>query len=139
MASNLAGLVINVALNLWWIPEYGIVGSAAAWTVSLTLVNLVRVLAVWRLLGMLPFDRSSLKGVVAGAGAMVVGLLVNRWLEPPLDLVVGIPVLGLTYVGLLLALGVSDEDRLVFDMLTRRSAARRSDARPHAGVADADR
>jgi O-antigen/teichoic acid export membrane protein len=134
MASNLTGLAVNVALNLWWIPEYGIVGSAAAWALSLTLVNLFRVLAVWRLLGMLPFDRSSLKGVVAGAGAMVAGLLVNRWLELPLDLVVGIPVLGLTYLGLLLALGVSEEDRLVFEMLTRRS-----DARPHAGVADADR
>jgi O-antigen/teichoic acid export membrane protein len=50
MASNIGGLVANVLLNLWWIPEYGIVGSAAAWAVSLTLVNLVRILAVWRLM-----------------------------------------------------------------------------------------
>jgi hypothetical protein len=70
---------------------------------------------------MLPFDGSSLKGVVVGAEAMVAGLLVNRWLELPLDLVVvGIPALGPTYLGLLLALGVSDEDRLVFGMLTQR-------------------
>jgi O-antigen/teichoic acid export membrane protein len=141
MASNIGGLVANVLLNLWWIPEYGIVGSAAAWALSLTLVNLVRVLAVWRLMGMLPFDGSSLKGVMAGAGATVAGLLVNRWLELPLDLVVGIPVLGLTYLGLLLTLGVSDEDRLVFGMLTQRFRLRRrrSDAGPHARVADADR
>ena len=137
MTSNLFGLVANVALNLWWIPEYGIVGSAAAWALSLTVVNLFRVLAVWRLMGMQPFDLASLKGVVAGAGALVAGLLVNRWLELPLDLIVGIPVLGLTYLGLLLALGVSEEDRLVLGLLTRRG--RRSDARAHAGVADADR
>jgi O-antigen/teichoic acid export membrane protein len=154
MANNLAGLVLNVLLNLWWIPEYGIVGSAVAWALSLTLVNLARVLEVWRIMGMLPFDLASLKGVAAGAGATVVGLLVNRWLGRPLDLVVGIPALGLTYLGLLLALGISAEDRLVLGLLTRRvrpagppaprvAAAGRtdlaSDAGAHAGVPDADR
>jgi hypothetical protein len=89
---------------------------------------------------MLPFDGSSLKGVVAGAEAMVAGLLVNRWLELPLDLVVGIPALGLTYLGLLPGLGVSDEGRLVFGMLTQRFwSCRRSDAGAYSRVADADR
>jgi hypothetical protein len=67
-----------------------------------------------------PFDIASLKGVAAGAGAVAVGLLVNRWLEFPFDLIVGIPALGVTYLGLLLALGISSEDRLVFGMLIRR-------------------
>ena len=120
MANNLAGLIANVLLNLWWIPKYGIVGSAAAWALSLTLVNLARVLEVWRLMGMLSFDLASLKGVIAGAGGTVVGLLVNRWLGLPLDLVVGIPVLGLTYLGLVMAFGINPEDRLVVDLLTRR-------------------
>jgi O-antigen/teichoic acid export membrane protein len=120
MANNIAGLVANVLLNLWWIPKYGIVGSAVAWASSLALINLGRIVEVWRLMGMLPFDIASLKGVAAGAGAVAVGLLVNRWLEFPLDLIVGIPALGVTYLGLLLALGISSEDRLVFGMLIRR-------------------
>jgi O-antigen/teichoic acid export membrane protein len=120
MANNIAGLVANVALNLWWIPKYGIVGSAAAWALSLALVNLARMIEVWRLMDMLPFHVASLKGMAAAAGGMAVGLLVNRWLELPLDLVVGVPALGLTYLGLLLAFGTSPEDRLVFGMLTRR-------------------
>jgi O-antigen/teichoic acid export membrane protein len=152
MANNAAGLIGNVLLNLWWIPKYGIVGSAAAWALSLTVINLARVLEVWRLMGMLPFDLAALKGVIAGVGGMVVGLLVNRWLGLPLDLVVGIPALGLTYLGLVIAFGISHEDRLVFDLLTQRirptagarSRRRRrpdlpSDAGAHAGVPDADR
>jgi O-antigen/teichoic acid export membrane protein len=152
MANNLAGLIANVLLNLWWIPKYGIIGSAAAWALSLTLINLARIVEVWRLMGMLPFDLASLKGVIAGAGGMVVGLLVNRWLGLPLDLVVGVPALGLTYLGLVMAFGINAEDRLVFDILTKRirpaggahSRRRRrpnlpSDAGAHAGVADADR
>jgi O-antigen/teichoic acid export membrane protein len=138
MANNIAGLVANVLLNLWWIPEYGIVGSAAAWTLSLVLVNLGRIVEVWRLMDMLPFDIGSLKGVAAGAGALLVGVLVNLWLEFPLDLVVGVPVLGLTYLGLLLLLGVTPEDRLVFDTLVKRFG-RPSDAGSHSRVADADR
>jgi O-antigen/teichoic acid export membrane protein len=120
MANNIAALVSNVLLNLWWIPRYGIVGSAAAWALSLALVNLARIVEVWRLMGMLPFDKASLKGMAAGAGATIAGLVVNRWLGFPLDLVVGVPVVGLTYLGLVLALGVSAEDRLVFGTLMQR-------------------
>jgi O-antigen/teichoic acid export membrane protein len=155
MANNTAGLVSNVLLNLWWIPKYGIVGSAAAWALSLAVVNLARIVEVWRLMDMLPFDMASLKGVVAGAGATVTGLAVNRWLELPLDLVVGVPVLGLTYLGLVLALRIPAEDRLVFGMLIQRirpapsahSRHRRphqteqlpSDAGSHARVTEGDR
>jgi O-antigen/teichoic acid export membrane protein len=125
MANNLAGLVLNVLLNLWWIPSYGIVGSATAWALSLALINLARILEVWRLMEMLPFDLASLKGVAAGAGAVLAGLLVNRWLELPLDLLVGVPLVGLTYLALLLAMGIAAEDRLVFlELLTRRSRPR---------------
>jgi O-antigen/teichoic acid export membrane protein len=137
MANNAAGLVSNVLLNLWWIPKYGIVGSAAAWALSLAVVNLARIVEVWRLMGMLPFDKASLKGVVAGAGATVAGLVVNRWLGLPLDLLIGVPVVGLTYLGLVLALGVAPEDRLVFGMLTRRIRPTRRPA-PHAGLSSSD-
>ena len=156
MANNIVALVANVLLNLWWIPEYGIVGSAAAWALSLTVVNLARILEVWRIMDMLPFDLATLKGVVAGVGATAVGLLVNRWLDLPLDLLVGVPALGLTYLGLMLALGISAEDRLVLDMVFGRfrpaggahARSRRaphrvgrppSDAGVHAQVPDADR
>ena len=148
MANNIAGLVSNVLLNLWWIPHYGIVGSAAAWTLSLAVVNLARIIEVWRLMGMLPFDLSSLKGIVAGAGATVTGLAVNKWLRTPQDLLVGVPVLCLTYLGFILILGIPPEDRMVFATLTRRvrptsrrpaHAGMSSDTGSHSGVADADR
>ena len=63
MVDNVAVLVANIALNLWLIPRYGILGSAYAWAVSLALVNLVRVLQVRKVLGMYPFDMGEAKAV----------------------------------------------------------------------------
>jgi O-antigen/teichoic acid export membrane protein len=120
MADNIAGFVTNILLNLWWIPRYGIVGSAAAWAVSLLLVNLARVVQVWRIMGMSPFDAGVVKGAAAGAGALLTGLVVDQWLDPPHGFVVGVVALALAYVGLVLLLGITPEDRLVLGMLGRR-------------------
>jgi O-antigen/teichoic acid export membrane protein len=125
MVDNVTVLVLNVVLNLWWIPRYGIVGSAAAWAISLALVNVARVVQVWRLLGMLPFDLGVLKGLVAGVGALLVGLLVAWLLAPPLELVVGLAALAASYVAFLALLGITPEDRLVLQSLAGRFGLRR--------------
>jgi O-antigen/teichoic acid export membrane protein len=46
MTDNVTALLLNIGLNLWLIPRYGIFGSAVAWAVALGLVNLARVIQV---------------------------------------------------------------------------------------------
>jgi O-antigen/teichoic acid export membrane protein len=120
---NLVALVLNVVLNLWLIPTHGILGAAMAWALALAIVNLARVVQVWCIMGMLPFDLGVLKGVLAGAGALAAGLLARQWVAMaaiPLATALGLVQVGVVYLALLAVLGIGAEDRLVLRTLLRR-------------------
>lgn len=121
MIDNLIVLVLNIGLNVWLIPRYGILGSAVAWAVSLGVVNLARVVQVWVTMRMLPFDLGVAKGLVAGAGAFAVGLAVQPWVTDSGSLFVGAVFVGVVYVGLIAALGVTASDRLILRTLASRA------------------
>jgi capsular exopolysaccharide synthesis family protein len=133
MVDNITVLALNIALNLVLIPRYGIVGAAVAWAIALGLVNLARVAQVWWAMRMLPFDAGVLRGFVAGAGALATGLLVRRWMEPPLELPVGLAAVSVCYLLLVVVQGLSAEDRLVLGAMVARlrpgRAARRDRGR----------
>ena len=61
-------LVVNVSLNLLWIPRYGISGAAAAWVVTFVVDNGLTTLIVYRTLGIDPFGRGY---AIAVGGSMV--------------------------------------------------------------------
>jgi O-antigen/teichoic acid export membrane protein len=113
MVDNIIVLALNFGLNLWLIPEYGIVGSAVAWAIALAVVNFARVAQVRIVLGMLPFGTGTAKGLLAGAGA--VGLTqIFRWLIPSdLEFPLGAGVLLIAYVGLIFLFGLTNDDRLL--------------------------
>lgn len=46
------GAVLNVVLNLWLIPDYGILGAAIATSFAHLLLNLLRVIQIYRYLGL---------------------------------------------------------------------------------------
>jgi O-antigen/teichoic acid export membrane protein len=117
MVDNVSALALNVVLNLVLIPRYGIVGSAYAWAVSLTLVNLVRLVQVRIVLGMFPFDLGETKAFVAGAVALLAGLGVGQATDGVVTLVIGGAVSAITYVAVLVALGIGADDRLALDSL----------------------
>jgi O-antigen/teichoic acid export membrane protein len=123
MWDNLAALVLNVLLNLWLIPAYGIVGAAVAWAVSLAVVNAARVLQVRWLIRALPVSRGMLYGLLAGAAALAAGFAVKAVLPTGFGtLVAGLAAIVAVYVGVVLALGLSAEDRMVLRALIRRRA-----------------
>jgi O-antigen/teichoic acid export membrane protein len=121
MADNVVVLVANIGLNLWLIPIYGIEGAALAWTGALVLVNVARVLQVSSTMGMLPFDTSSAKGLLAALVAVGGGVAVDAVLGGTPALAVGAVVVALGYLAALVALGVPADDRLVLRGLVRRA------------------
>jgi O-antigen/teichoic acid export membrane protein len=137
MWDNLAALVLNVLLNLWLIPAYGIVGAAVAWAASLAVVNAARVLQVRSLIRALPVSRGMLTGLLAGGAALLAGLGVRTVLPAGSGtLVAGLVVIVAVYAGAVLALGLSREDRMVLRTLLRRRAGTPSpDAPPDAAAA----
>lgn len=120
MADNVGVLVLNVAMNLWLIPRAGIVGSAIAWSLSLALVNAVRVVQVRVVVGSSPFTASTTKALLAGAAAGVTGWLVEGLLPASLALLGVALVVLVSYVAVVLALGVSADDRLALASMVRR-------------------
>lgn len=118
--NNSAVLVVNVLLNVLLIPRFGLIGAAAAWTISLTLVNLARALEVWVIMRMWPFGMGMLKGLVAAFAGAVPAWYVSIHLAGPPAVAAGAAALGLVYLGVITVLGITDEDRLVFSALRRR-------------------
>jgi O-antigen/teichoic acid export membrane protein len=119
---NVLVLVANIALNVWLIPHYGIVGSAYAWAGSLALVNLLRVVQVKKVLGMFPFGPGEAKALVAAVAAGAVTVAVQQWRDEVglATLVLGGLALGVTYLVVVAALGITKDDRLVLDALRGR-------------------
>lgn len=130
MADNVAALALNVGLNLWLIPAHGIVGAAIAWAASLALVNIARLVQVWLTINALPFDAGVVKGIVAGAGALAVGLTARALLPASMQLPIGVAASVIAYLGLVIGLGVTAEDRLVLRLLDRRAGPRNAARTP---------
>ncbi len=122
LIDNVFVLATNVGLNIWLIPRHGIVGSAYAWAISLALVNVLRVVQVKKVLGVFPFGMGEAKALVAALAAGLVGLGVHQWRNDISvgTLVVGALTLGVTYLAVVAALGITKDDRLVWDALRGR-------------------
>ncbi|HEX2051538.1 MAG TPA: oligosaccharide flippase family protein [Actinomycetota bacterium] len=121
LANSIVSVALYVALGIWAVPRYGVLGMAWVDAFVTALVNSARVVEAKLLVGVQPFGRTFYKPVVATlAGAAV--LLAWRLLPGEglaLD-VAGIAVAAAAYVGALALLGLDDEEREVLDALKRK-------------------
>lgn len=131
---------LAIGLNLLLIPPLGVTGAAIATLGSRATVNLLRVAQVLWMVKVGPYDRSWLKPVAAGiaatAAAWLTVFLLTGIVEPIPRSAIGALALVLTYVGVLAALGLSDDDRMIVSRaarkLTRRGGGPRGQARAEA-------
>jgi O-antigen/teichoic acid export membrane protein len=130
MTNNLAAVAVNVLLNLWLLPRYGMVGAAASWAAAIAGFNIVRVIQVKVIMGMLPVDKGSWKGVAAGGAGFVVAVVVAALVEGLTALILGAVLVLVVYFSLLAMFGLDADDRLVLSALKRRLRPRNSEARP---------
>ncbi len=121
MANNLLALVLNISLNLVLIPRHGIRGAAVAWALSIALINIAKLAQVWLTLRMHAFDIGFAKGCLAAAVASVPGIAVQTTMRGFPGLLVGAVAITVTYVVVLLALGLREEDRVVLRRLGQRA------------------
>jgi O-antigen/teichoic acid export membrane protein len=117
MVDNVAALALNIGLNLWLIPRYGILGSAIAWAVALVVVNLARVVQVRWTMGMWPFSIEVPLALVAGAAAAAVGLTVSVLVPERASLLAGGCALAATYVAVIAVIGLTSDDRRLLSSL----------------------
>jgi O-antigen/teichoic acid export membrane protein len=121
LANNLIAGALNVALNLWLIPQWGILGAAVATSSSVALNNLLGVAEVWSFHRLQPWGRGYLPVLAAGAVATGVELLLSRLIPLwPLTLAVACAAYG----GTIFLWGLDPDDRMILHALKRRLAGR---------------
>jgi O-antigen/teichoic acid export membrane protein len=109
------------------IPRWGVVGAATATLIAIATVNFLSVAEVWILEHLVPFDRTFWKPLAAGAAACATGLVLDGVMPVGARLAPAVGqslVVVAVFVGLIMALGLAPEDRLVLDRI-RGGLARR--------------
>lgn len=124
--NNSFWLAANFTLNIWLIESYGIVGAAIGATLSMVAVNIVRIVEIYLLHRIQPFQRSQLKPVIAIAGAVLLGWWVRQLVEPGTLQAFVLPLgfFGGAYIFLLWIFGLEHEDRMLLQRLGRRLGRR---------------
>ncbi len=89
-----AGLACTVGLGVWWIPDGGLLGAAAAWGVGIVVENVAAAVAAYPVIGSAVLSRAALTTAAAVAG--VVGVAG----------VTAVALAGRGLAGLVLALGL---------------------------------
>jgi O-antigen/teichoic acid export membrane protein len=133
LANTIVLLLLSVVLDLALIPRYGLLGAAIAGSLAIALFSVLRVVEVYALLKMHPFQRSLWKPALAGLGAVLVAYPLRLALpsgRDTLSLFVGAPVFLALFVVLIYKLGLDSEDQLVMLALQRKM---RQLLRPSAG------
>jgi O-antigen/teichoic acid export membrane protein len=116
-------LAVKITLGLLLIPSLGVVGAAITMAGTWSVLNLVRTLEIFLLLRLLPYNKSFVRPIVAGAVAAAAALAMTRWVFVESNLVgtvLSIGCLMAVYVAIILVWGLSREDRTVLTRLRGR-------------------
>lgn len=116
--------VLNVILNLLFIPLLGIVGAAVATATSVGILNLLSLLEVRLLIGISPFDKRHIKILIGGLSALAVcsfqSVIIRGYIPLYYNAIVVLLIVGGTF-GLMLKLVKADkEDRLILNILRNK-------------------
>ncbi len=107
---------LNLGLNIWLVPKYGITGSAIAGMLAISLVNIIKLIEVYIALKMVPYNWKYLKPALSGAFT----ILIMFFLQIHITTLIGLFfALILSFVIMLLCLilfGVFPEDKEIFKM-----------------------
>jgi len=114
---------VNVLLNLLLIPRYGVLGAGIATGISISAVNIVKVIEVYVCYKVHPFLGSYWKPLSAGVLAAMIWLGIEYALRPSgWAWLVGVGVFSVTYLLLLLAFKLDGNDKQILSAVIRRLA-----------------
>jgi O-antigen/teichoic acid export membrane protein len=119
--------VLITLVNIALIPRWGVTAAAAVSAAGTILSNVAYLVIVRRTLSLFPYNRSYLKLLAPTLGAAALlwflrGQVANFW-PAPLTLVVTAALAALVLLGGFVAFGLTDDDRLIVDMVKRRIAS----------------
>lgn len=120
LANNVATIIVNIGLNLWLIPAYGIVGAAVGWLCSIVFSNALVAWQIRATLGTLPFGLAQLKSIAAGALSLAAAAAAQQAVRGPAGLALSALLIPIVYVGASVLFKLSRDDRMVLRAFKRR-------------------
>lgn len=111
---------INIILNILLIPIYGIFGAAISTGFSIISINLLRLIEVYFILKIFPYDKKIFKGIVAGFVTFVLIFLLKRYLLNLhyIALIIIISLLTIIiFLSLFKILKFDEEDKLILNII----------------------
>lgn len=121
LINSIVAVVLYAVFGIWAAKEHGAIGVAVVDSAVTAVINSVRVVQAWFLVGVQPFGRSILKPVAATAAGAAVLL---AWRLVPGDSIpielAGVTIAGLVYVASLRMFGLDPEERYVLDTIVKK-------------------
>lgn len=134
LINSIVRLVMSLGLSILLIPQWGVVGAALATLLVVATVNVLRLLQVFVLFRLLPYNLSFFKPITAGLAAVATvaacGIVLSGIATPWREML-QIGMLFGVYVVVLLSLGLSPEDRIVLARARHRLDPRLSRSARH--------
>lgn len=118
---------VAILLNFLLIPRWGILGAAYAAFGQIAVANLLPLVEVWFLFKIQPYNAGFLKPVAAAVTAFAVSMAAKSFLLPAettLQIIIHGVILLVTYFGIILAMGISPEDKAIFSGIRKKIAHR---------------
>jgi len=127
LKNNVAVAVVNIGMGVTLIPRLGLLGTALASLGSVSLLHLLVLIEVRVAFGAYPFDRRILKPLAAavvalGAESLLGARIAEAGLRVPLVIVIG----AVSYLAVLVGLGLAPEERRLAKSLRARLRAWRA-------------
>lgn len=116
----IATFVLSMFFALIMIPHWGIIGASFSMALSLSLINILRLIEVYYYMRIHPYERSYLKPMIAFATAVFTSLIIKNILLPTNTLIwllISFIPISFVYVTTLLLLGLSEPDLFVVNKL----------------------
>lgn len=121
LINNLVLAVVNLACNIILINKYGVWGAVLTLGISMFLFNFVRLVQVYVLYGLFPYNKKFMKVIVITAIVTAVALVINKSFAGGIvDAVISFGILFGGFYWLLNAWGLDEGDRAVVLLIKRK-------------------
>jgi O-antigen/teichoic acid export membrane protein len=121
LVNSIVVIIINITLNILWIPHYGIIGAAYATLVSMALLGILRIIEVNHYVKISPFSIKLLKPVIAG-GIMIIVLILLKPIVMPMHTLISLIIVSLVglfiFFAILWLLKFDQDDKEIWSGIT---------------------
>nr|WP_305794533.1 flippase [Halomarina rubra] len=122
MITNSVAFIVNIAINLVLIPQYGFIGASIASAISYTTLNISANVVLWREYRITPFSRWLIRSLVAVCLVVSpIAIALSQWISLSLVtlplFMAGIGVSSIIVAGLVD--GLQADDRVVLEQIER--------------------